>query len=189
MAMKRMGQKSFADMLQLDHKSLEELDDIHELIDWNSIDVILSNIRTSTIGAPAWPSLLMFKALMLQSWYNLSDPQLEKQLARDLLFKRFVGLSVSDSVPDHSTLWRFRNLLEEKNLLTDILEEINDQLAAHGLFIRSGAASIIDASVVQAKNNRPKKGKNKGNTQDKEASYNVKAGSDGKRKTTYGLSI
>ena len=187
MAMKRMGQKSFADMLQLDHKSLEELDDIHELIDWNSIDVILSNIRTSTIGAPAWPSLLMFKALMLQSWYNLSDPQLEKQLARDLLFKRFVGLSVSDSVPDHSTLWRFRNLLEEKNLLTDILEEINDQLAAHGLFIRSGAASIIDASVVQAKNNRPKKGKNKENTQDPEASYNVKAGSDGKRKMTYGF--
>ena len=45
MAMKRMGQKSFADMLQLDHASLEELDEIHELIDWNSIDVILSNMR------------------------------------------------------------------------------------------------------------------------------------------------
>jgi IS5 family transposase len=47
---------------------------------------------------------MMFKALLLQSWYTLSDPQLEKQLARDLLFRRFVGMDISESVPDHSTL-------------------------------------------------------------------------------------
>ncbi len=52
---------------------------------------------------------MMFKAMLLQSWYSLSDPQLEKQLARDLLFRRFVRLSLADSIPDHSTLWRFRN--------------------------------------------------------------------------------
>ena len=50
----------------------------------------------------------MFKALLLQSWYNLSDPQLEKQLARDLLFRRSVELDLSASVPDHSTFWRSR---------------------------------------------------------------------------------
>ena len=48
---------------------------------------------------------MMFKALLLQSWYALSDPALEKQLARDLLFRRFIGLSISESVPDQSTLW------------------------------------------------------------------------------------
>ncbi|MBN4082008.1 transposase, partial [Beggiatoa alba] len=55
----------------------------------------------------------MFKALLLQSGYGLSDPGLEKQLARDLLFRRFVGLDISESVPDHSTFWRFRQKLEK----------------------------------------------------------------------------
>jgi len=47
---------------------------------------------------------MMFKVMLLQAWYNLSDPAMEKQLARDLLFRRFVGLSLSESVPDHSTI-------------------------------------------------------------------------------------
>ena len=49
----------------------------------------------------------------MKSWYALSDPALEKQLARDLLFRRFIGLSISESVPDHSILCRFRKLLEK----------------------------------------------------------------------------
>jgi IS5 family transposase len=42
------------------------------------------------------------KALLLQSWYALSDPGLEKQLARDLMFRRFINLGLSEGVPDHS---------------------------------------------------------------------------------------
>jgi len=48
--------------------------------------------------------LMMFKILLLQSWYSLSDPKLEKQLARDLMFRRFIDLSLSEGVPDHSTI-------------------------------------------------------------------------------------
>lgn len=57
----------------------------------------------------------MFNALQLKAWFHLSDPGMEKQLARDLLFRRFVGLNLSDSVPDHSTLWRFRSKLEKED--------------------------------------------------------------------------
>jgi IS5 family transposase len=46
----------------------------------------------------------MYKALLLQSCYGLGDPALDKQLARDLLFQRFVGLSLSEGIPDYSTL-------------------------------------------------------------------------------------
>lgn len=130
---------------------------------------------------------MKYKALLLQSWYGLSDPALEKQLTRDLLFRRFVGLSLSERIPDHSTFWRFRNLLEDLELNEHLLEEINLQLGDKGLLIRSGEISIIDASVIKAKNNRPNKGKDGENTQDQEAAYNVKNGSDGKRKTTYGF--
>lgn len=104
-----------------------------------------------------------------------------------MLFRRFVDLSLSKSVPDHSTFWRFRNLLETEGLYKILLEEINQQLSQQGLFVRSGEVSIIDASVIEAKQNRHGKGNDGKNTQDPEAAYNVKNRSNGKRKTTYGF--
>jgi hypothetical protein len=52
----------------------------------------------------------------------LSDEALEKQIARDLMFRRFIDLSLSEAVPDHSTIWRFRQLLNTENLLEPLLE-------------------------------------------------------------------
>jgi IS5 family transposase len=49
----------------------------------------------------------MFKILILQAWCGLSDEALEKQIARDLMFRRFIDLSLSEAVSDHSTIWRF----------------------------------------------------------------------------------
>ena len=187
MAWKNIKQQSFADDLVVIHSALEELDDVHDLINWSRVENLLNHIHTKVQGEKAWPPLMMYKALLLQSWYCLSDPALEKQLARDLLFRRFVGLSLSERIPDHSTFWRFRNLLEELQLNESLLDEINLQLGDKGFLIRSGEISIIDASVIKAKNNRPNKGKDGENTQDKEAAYNVKNGSDGKRKSTYGF--
>ena len=71
---------------------------------------------------------MIFKALFLQSWYDLSDPVLEKQLDRDLLFRRFVGLDIAESVPDNSTFWRFRQKLKTLVLIDKLLQEINNQL-------------------------------------------------------------
>ena len=187
MAWKNLKQRSFADALVSTHSALEELDDVHDLINWSRLEKLLSQIHIKRRGEKAWPPLMMFKALLLQAWYGLSDPGLEKQCARDLLFRRFIDLSLSESVPDHSTFWRFRNLLEAEGLYEILLEEINQQLTQQGLLIRCGEVSIIDASVIDAKQNRPGKGKDGKNTQDPEAAYNVKNGSDGKRKTTYGF--
>ena len=123
---------------------------------------------------------------MLQAWYGLGDEALEKQLARDLVFKRFVDLSLDESVPDHSTIWRFRNRLENEGLFEQLLNEVNEQLAAQRLIITQGTVSIVDATVIEAKNCRPRKGVSGNNTQDPEADYNIKTAADGKRKTTYG---
>ena len=187
MAWKNLKQRSLADAMLLTHDALKELDDVHALIDWSRLEVLLSDIYSSSRGEKAWPPLMMLKALLLQSWYKLSDPALEKQLARDLLFRRFVGLDIAESVPDHSTFWRFRQQLEKKALMEALLEEINAQLAEQGLYIKSGEVSIIDASVIEAKQCRPNRDKNGESTQDPEADWNVKAGSDGKRKSTYGF--
>ena len=134
MAWKNLQQTTLVDAMLIEHEALKELDDVHELINWSRIESLLAEFHSSRRGEKAWPPLLMFKALLLQSWYALSDPALEKQLARDLLFRRFIGLSISESVPDHSTLWRFRQLLEKQNLMTTLLNAINDQLAGSLLY-------------------------------------------------------
>ena len=130
MAWKNLKQRSLADSMIVDHDAVKALDELNALIDWSQVEGLLSGIHAKSRGEKAWPPLLMFKALLLQSWYNLSDPRLEQQLARDLLFRRFVALDLSEKVPDHSTFWRFRQTLEQQGLLSDLLDEVNEQLSA-----------------------------------------------------------
>ena len=187
MAWKNIKQRSLAEAMVVTHEAVKELDELNDLINWSRVEQHLTQIHAKPRGEKAWPPLLMFKALLLQSWYNLSDPQLEKQLARDLLFRRFVELDLSESVPDHSTFWRFRQKLEQSDLMDCLLSEINQQLCEQGVYIKSGEVSIVDASVIEAKQSHPNKRKDGSSTQDREADWNVKNGSDGKRKSTYGF--
>ena len=187
MAWKNLKRRSLADSMVIPDDAIKELDGLNELISWSRIEKHLFDIHSSSTGEKAWPPLLMFKALLLQSRYNLSDPQLEKQLARDLLFRRFVELDLPEPVPDHSALWRFRQKLDQAGLMERLLEEVNQQLCEHGLSIKSGEVSIVDVSMVEAKQSRPNKGKDGGSTQDKEADWNVNKASDGKRTSTYGF--
>lgn len=187
MAHKPMHQPSLGDSLQIEHKALLELDGIHELIDWKRIEALLSGIHDKEEGNLAYPPILKFKALLLQAWYELSDPALEKQLARDLLFRRFVGIGIADAVPVHTTFLRFRRLLESTQLFHALLTEINTQLTERKVIIQTGRISIIDASVSEALRARPHKGKDGNTTQDPEAGWSVKTGSDGKKQSTYGF--
>jgi len=187
MAWKNIKQRSFNDGMLIQHKALTELDDIHKLVKWENIEKHLSDLYSSKKGERAYPPLMMFKALLLQSWYNLSDTQLENQLARDLMFRRFVGIGLDDAVPDHSSLWRFRQKISEAGRLEYLLDRLNQGLTEAGLYIKQGQVSIIDASVIEAKQSRPNKGADGKNTQDTEAGYSVKQSSDGKMKTTYGF--
>jgi transposase, IS5 family len=160
---------------------------VHGLINWHRIEQLLADVHANKKGEQAWPPVMMLKAVLLQSWYNLSDPQLEKRLARDLLFRRYLGLSLADTVLDHSTLWRFRNNPKIVALQEQLLKEIYDQLAEKSLYIKAGTISIVDASVIKAQRNRPNKDKHGNTTQDPGAGYNVKTRSDGKITTTYGF--
>jgi transposase, IS5 family len=102
------------------------------------------------------------------------------------MFRRFINLGLSEGVPDHSTLWRFRNTLTKQGLLDTLLLEVNQQLSAKGLYIKTGEVSIVDATVIEAKQSRPRKNAKGENTQDSEAGYNVKVATNGKKTSTYG---
>jgi IS5 family transposase len=110
--------------------------------------------------------VFIFKALLLQGWYSLSYLKLERLLVRDLLFRRFVGLSLADSVPDHSSICCFRQVLEMQGLMASLLADISGQLSFQGLYIRVGKISIIDSNVIQAQRNRPNKDKDGNNTKE-----------------------
>ena len=96
MAWKNLKQRSLGDALLIDHEALQELDGVHGLIDWSRLEQLLINIHSSTRGEKAWPPLMMLKALLLQRWYKLSDPALEKQLAlQNSVLKALIGLTLS----------------------------------------------------------------------------------------------
>lgn len=133
------------------------LDEINEIIDWQPINVFLrKKIRrkANAVGNPAYPPLVMFKILLLQRWYNLSDPGVEQALLDRLSFIRFMEFSIEDDVPDETTICRFRNGLIRLNVLDKLLDMINSQLEGRGLLVREGA--VVDASVVESQR-RPRK--------------------------------
>ena len=76
--------------------------------------------------------MLLVKALLLAQWYDLSDLQLEEALGDRLSFRRFVGLSLQDDTPDHSTISRFRRVLAQRELSADLLAALTHQLAPRG---------------------------------------------------------
>jgi IS5 family transposase len=154
MAERRIGQLSFADNLVADAGwANATLKRIRELVDWKDIESLLGGLRSGPMGAPAYPALALFKALLLQQLYGLSDPQLEEALADRLSFRHFLGLSLTDDVPDHSTLWRFREQLTKSGLAERAFALITSQIERSGFVLKRG--TLIDASLIRAAVNPP----------------------------------
>jgi IS5 family transposase len=96
----------------------------------------------------AYPLLTYVKLLLLQQWYGLSDEGLEAAVDDRLSFRRFAGIPLAESVPDHSSIWRFREELAKRGLAEKLLAEVNRQLDAKGLILRRG--TLIDATILDA---------------------------------------
>ena len=101
----------------------------------------------------------MFKMLVLQALYNLSDDQTEFQVRDRLSFQRFLGLSPEDTVPDAKTLWLFREQVTRHGLIDKLFRGFDEQLWASGLIPKGG--QIIDASLVSVPKNRNTRDENK----------------------------
>ena len=128
------------------------LDSINELLDWSVLErklhKKLGRSNKISVGVKAYPALCMFKILLLQSWYELSDLGMEESLCDRYSFSRFVGISLGEDVPDHTTICRFRNLLANKKLLQPLLNEVNGQLTAQGKLVKSGC--VVDATLISS---------------------------------------
>jgi transposase, IS5 family len=156
MAVKQTGQPSFIEaLLPQGAGSNVVLDRLGSLVKWYRFEKLLSHLRDEAgPGRPGYPVLVLFRALLLQSLYGLSDREVEEALGDRLSFKRFVGLSLEDAVPDHTVLNRFRNQLVEQGLLEKLFGELDRQLENAGLILKRG--TMLDATLIQAVSVPPK---------------------------------
>lgn len=99
-------------------------------------------------GRPAFDRVMLFKALVLQKLYGLSDEQLEYQITDRLSFMRFLELQLSDKVPDQKTFWVFRDALTKSGVIDEAFVMFRDRLRKEGYILQEG--KIVDASLVKA---------------------------------------
>jgi len=129
---------------------------LKEIVPWTSFRSELSKIhdkeRKSTAGRKPYDTDLMFKILILQSLYNLSDEAMEYQVRDRLSFMRFLNLAIEDSVPDARTIWLFREQLKEFKLVEKLFADFDRYLAESGFEAKKG--QIIDASIAAAPKQR-----------------------------------
>jgi len=143
----------------------DPLQKLNEYIDWEIFRAPLlkaiDNITTdqSKGGRPPFDRLMMFKSLILQGLYNLSDDQLEYQIVDRASFKRFLEIKKSDKVPDSNTFWTFRELLIEKDVIEKMFRTFNELLDKAGVFANEG--KMVDASFVEAPRQRNTREENK----------------------------
>jgi IS5 family transposase len=180
MSVKRTGQLGFGEALVPGVRGRNPaLERVSSLVDWGGIEAELKGLRDAGPGRAGYRPLLMFKALLLQAWYGLSDADLEYRLGDSIAFSRFVGLSLEDEVPDHTTLCRFRNRLIAARLLERLFMELDRQLGAAGLVLKAG--TLLDATLIETgAAARPKRGEA---GTDPDAAFAKRSGKPG---STYG---
>lgn len=126
----------------------DRLEELRALVDWEAFRSLLERFHAPSDGAgrPAYDCVLLFKMLVLQGWYGLSDEQLEYQVADRFSFQKFLGFP--ETIPDYTTVWQFRESITKAGVEQELLDKLNRQLDAKGLKIKKGV--IQDATVITA---------------------------------------
>jgi IS5 family transposase len=182
MSVKRTGQLGFGEALLSEGRGRNAaLERVSSLVDWAGLETLLKGLRDPGPGRPGYRPLLLFKALLLQAWYGLSDADLEYRLGDSIAFTRFVGLSLQDAVPDHTTLCRFRNRLIAERLLEKLFVELDRQLEGAGLVVKAG--TLLDATLIETGATRPPPVGRPDEARDPDAAFARRSGKSG---STYG---
>jgi IS5 family transposase len=144
MGRRRIGQESF--LLDCTRGSGSSLDDVSGLLDWMPIEHALLDISNAAKGEAAWPPLMLFKAMLLAVWYDLSDVKLAEALDDRASFRRFCGLSRTEVTPERTAFVRFRRALLLRGLDKALFDAITAQLKAKTVAVKTG--TLVDATIV-----------------------------------------
>lgn len=134
----------------------DPLEKLNAVVPWELFRKPLSKALKRSDGAkggrPPYDPILMFKILVLQALYNLSDDQAEFVINDRLSFMRFLGLRLGDSVPDAKTIWLFREHLTQARAIENLFVRFDKHLAKSGYLAMGG--QIVDATIVAAPKQR-----------------------------------
>ena len=134
-------------------KQGDPLEAIGRLVPWEAFRGAIEAVvltadadKKSNAGRKPIDALVMFRMLVVQSLYNLSDEQAEYQARDRLSFTRFLNLGIEDRIPDGTTLWLFREKLTKAGLIEKLFEQFGQHLEARGYIARGG--QMVDATIV-----------------------------------------
>jgi IS5 family transposase len=99
-------------------------------------------------GRPPYPLATMLRVHLLQNWFALSDPGMEEALYEIAPLRQFAHLSLTQPIPDETTILNFRRLIETHELAPKLLEAVNAHLSRKGLLLKHG--TIVDATIIAA---------------------------------------
>ena len=156
MVMKQIGLFDESNRLKKLSSLGDPLEKLNSVIDWRMFEGTLNKVfakeQKGVGGRPPYSYLLMFKILILQRLFNISDDQTEYQINDRVSFMRFLGLSLGDRVPDAKTIWLFRDTLVKADVIEGLFELFNLQLEQQGIISHKG--TIVDATFVEAPRQR-----------------------------------
>jgi len=139
------------------------LQKLNAIIDWEifrePIEIALYVKPKNNAGAKGYDKIMMFKILILQRYYNLSDEQTEFQIKDRLSFMDFLGLTIGDKIPDEKTIWLFKENLSKTDLSEKLFHTFTGKLIDNGIVAKEG--SIVDASFVTVPKQRNTREENK----------------------------
>ena len=191
-----MSQRSFASAeyaLKKKRTRREQfLAEMERIVPWSRLEAAIAPSYPSSgrVGRPPIGLPRMLRMYCLQQWNGLADEALEDALYDSQSMRDFVGIDLSrESVPDATTLLKFRRLLLANDLTKTLFDEINAHLAEQGLLMRAG--TIVDATIIAApsstKNAKPvppPQGSLQGDGQEPgPTDHVVRAGQSGDRQT------
>jgi transposase len=153
------GQRGFFDTderLQWLSAAGDPLERLAAVVDFElfrpELDAALGRSDRAKGGRPPYDAVMMFRVLVLQSLYTLSDDQAEYQLRDRLSFMRFAGLALHDAVPDAKTIWLFREQLVRAGAFERLFARFDAALSERGYLAMGG--QIVDATIVEARRPR-----------------------------------
>lgn len=144
-------------------KLKDPLEQLNQFIRWEDfrpvIDKAFAVSDPSLGGRPPFDRVMLFKVLVLQRMYNLSDDNTEYQILDRHSFCKFLDINSYVQVPDAKTIWHYREQLKKHEIIHEIFSLFNDKLQNAALMLKDGA--IIDASFVQVPRQRNTREENK----------------------------
>ena len=155
-AVKQIGIFDEGNRLRKLSKLGDPLEKLEHAINWRMFENILTRVFAKEPkgagGRPPYSYLMLFKILILQRLFNISDDQAEYQINDRVSFMRFLDLSLGETVPDAKTIWLFRDTLVKSDVMRELFDVFDRQLEMQGIITHSG--SIVDATFVEAPRQR-----------------------------------